>query len=67
MEQAHNTDLLLLDYNNETELTAVVNLVYLAARDYYRAEREYAGRIFAVGIDYDRKKKKQACKIEVLK
>ncbi len=30
----------LLRYNHETELTAVVNLAYLAARDQYRVERE---------------------------
>ncbi|MCD7885117.1 MAG: ATP-binding protein [Lachnospiraceae bacterium] len=37
---AHNTETPLLDYNNETELTAIVNLVYLAARDSYYVERE---------------------------
>lgn len=40
LEMAHNTEVLLLHYNNETELTAIVNLVYLAARDQYRIERE---------------------------
>lgn len=40
LEQAHNTEIPLLSYNNETELTAVVNLVYLAARDTYWVERE---------------------------
>lgn len=40
LEQAHNTEVPLLSYNNETELTAIVNLVYLAARDTYRVERE---------------------------
>lgn len=40
LEFAHNTEIPLLDYNHETELTALVNLVYLAARDYYRIERE---------------------------
>ena len=40
LEFAHDTEVPLLSYNNETELTAVVNLVYLAARDYYRVERE---------------------------
>ena len=40
LELAHNTEVPLLSYNNETELTAVVNLVYLAARDQYRVERE---------------------------
>ncbi len=37
---AHNTEVPLLSYNHETELTAIVNLVYLAARDRYRVERE---------------------------
>ena len=39
-ELAHDTEVPLLSYNNETELTAVVNLVYLAARDNYYVERE---------------------------
>lgn len=34
------TETPLLDYNDETELTAIVNLVYLAARDTYYVERE---------------------------
>ena len=29
-----------MEYNHETELTAIVSLVYLAARDSYRVERE---------------------------
>jgi len=37
---AHNTEAPILSYNSETELSAVVNLVYLAARDKYRVERE---------------------------
>jgi len=37
---AHDTEVPLLSYNNETELTAVVNLVYLGARNHYRVERE---------------------------
>ena len=40
LEFAHDTEVPLLNYNNETDLTAVVNLVYLAARDFYRIERE---------------------------
>lgn len=39
-EWAHDTEVPLLSYNNEADLTAVVNLVYLAARDNYRIERE---------------------------
>ncbi len=40
LEFAHNTESPILAYNNEIELSAVVNLVYLAARDRYRVERE---------------------------
>ena len=40
LEFAHNTETPLLEYNHETELTALVSLVYLAARDSYRVERE---------------------------
>jgi hypothetical protein len=37
---AHDTETPILSYNNEVELSAVVNLVYLSARDRYRVERE---------------------------
>ena len=37
---AHHTETPLLVYNNETELSAIVNLVYLAARDRYYVQRE---------------------------
>lgn len=40
LEYAHNTESPLLSYNNEAELTMIVNMVYLAARDSYRIERE---------------------------
>lgn len=40
LELAHDTETPILSYNHETELCAVVNLVYLSARDYYRIERE---------------------------
>ena len=120
---AHDTESPILSYNHETELAAVVNLVYLSARDRYRMEREdkagegfvdfifypvrmdedcmilelkvddtpkaairqiqekgyalrfkgklgeklkYTGRILAVGIGYEKKTKKHACKVEVL-
>ena len=32
LEYAHNTEVPLLSYNHETELSAIVNLVYLAAK-----------------------------------
>lgn len=120
---AHDTESPIFAYNSEIELSAVVNLVYLAARDRYRVEREdkageryvdfifyperkgadaiilelkidctpedaikqiknknyalrfkgklgenpkYTGKIFAVGISYNRKTKKHLCKVEVL-
>lgn len=37
---AHNTETPILSYNNEVELSSIVNLVYLSARDRYRVERE---------------------------
>ena len=40
IQYAHNTEVPILSYNNETELSAIVNLVYLSARDRYRVERE---------------------------
>ena len=123
LEFAHDTEAPLLSYNSEAELTALVNLVFLSARDYYRIEREdkagigyvdfmfypkktnedaiilelkvdhtpeeaiqqikdkkyalrlkgklgeesvYTGRVLAVGISYDKKNKRHACKVEVL-
>lgn len=32
LEYAHNTEVPLLSYNHETELSAIVNLVYLVAK-----------------------------------
>lgn len=50
---AHDTEVPLLSYNSEIELAAVVNLVYLAARDTYRVEREdKAGRGYVDFIFY---------------
>lgn len=40
LKYAHDTESPILSYNSEIELSAVVNLVYLAARDRYRVERE---------------------------
>ena len=37
---AHDTESPIFSYNSEIELSAVVNLVYLAARNEYRVERE---------------------------
>ena len=40
MKYAHDTESPLLQYNSESELTVLVALVYLSARDSYRIERE---------------------------
>lgn len=40
LEFVHDTETPLFSYNRENELTAVVNLVYLAARDSYFVSRE---------------------------
>jgi len=56
LQYAHDTEAPLLDYNNETELTAVVNLVYLSARDSYYVERENkAGQGYVDFIFYPEK------------
>lgn len=40
LKYAHDTESPIFSYNSEIELSAVVNLVYLSARDKYRIERE---------------------------
>ena len=68
LEQAHNTEVPLLSYNNETELTAIVNLVYLAARDIYKVEREdKAGKGYVDFIFYPERDKIADCIILELK
>ncbi|MCD8110304.1 MAG: ATP-binding protein [Clostridiales bacterium] len=53
LQFAHDSETPLLNYNHETELTAIVNLVYLAARDIYYVERESkAGQGYADFIFY---------------
>ena len=50
---AHDTESPILSYNSEIELSAVINLVYLSARDRYRVEREdKAGEGFVDFIFY---------------
>ncbi len=40
LQQAHDTETGMAGYNSEAELSAVVKLVYLAAREYYDIQRE---------------------------
>lgn len=67
LEYAHDTEIPLLNYNDETDLTAVVNLVYLAARDYYRIEREDKAGIGYVDFIFYPEDRKADCIILELK
>ena len=66
LEFAHNTESPVLSYNSEIELSAVVNLVYLAARDKYRVEREdKAGKGYVDFIFYPEWKNRDALILEL--
>ena len=57
LQYAHDMESPILSYNSEVELSAVVNLCYLAARDHYLVEREdKAGRGFVDFIFYPERK-----------
>ena len=64
--QIHNTESPIFSYNSEIELSAVVNLVYLAARDKYRVEREdKAGKGYVDFIFYPERKNGDALILEL--
>ena len=66
LQYVHNTETPILLYNNEIELSAVVNLVYLAARDRYRVEREdRAGKGFVDFIFYPYKENEKGMILEL--
>lgn len=68
LELVHDTEIPILSYNHETELAAVVNLIYLAARDTYRVEREdKAGKGYVDFIFYPETDKNADCIILELK
>ena len=68
LEYAHNTETPLLAYNNEAELSAIVNLVYLSARDIYDIHREdKAGKGFVDFVFYPKFNKTADCIILELK
>lgn len=67
LEYAHNTEAPLLSYNHETELTAIINLIYLAARDKYRVEREDKAGIGYVDFIFYPYNYKDTCLILELK
>lgn len=62
----HDTESPILSYNNEAELSAVVNLAYLAARDRYRVEREdKAGEGFVDFIFYPERRETDGIILEL--
>lgn len=62
----HDTETPILSYSSETELAAVVNLVYLAARDSYQVEREdKAGEGYVDFIFYPKRKGMDALILEL--
>lgn len=63
---AHDTESPIFSYNSEIELSAVVNLVYLAARNEYRVEREdKAGEGYVDFIFYPQYKNADAFILEL--
>lgn len=57
LKYVHDTESPVFSYNSEIELSAVVNLAYLAARDKYRVEREdKAGKGYVDFIFYPYRK-----------
>ena len=66
LQFAHNTESPIFAYNSEIELAAIVNLVYLSARDQYRVEREdKAGKGYVDFIFYPERKGADAFTLEL--
>lgn len=66
LKYAHDTESPILSYNSEVELSAIVNLVYLAARNDYRVEREdKAGEGFVDFIFYPNRRNMDAMLLEL--
>ncbi|SFC74996.1 AAA family ATPase [Butyrivibrio sp. YAB3001] len=66
LEQFHDTEAPILQYNNESDLSAIVNLAYLAARDRFDVQREdKSGKGFVDFIFYPRKNEKVGIILEL--
>lgn len=66
LKLAHDTESPIFSYNSEIELSAVINLVYLSARDKYRVEREdKAGEGYVDFIFYPERKGGDALILEL--
>lgn len=62
---AHDTESPIFSYNSEIELSAVVNLVYLAARNEYREREDKAGEGYVDFIFYPECKSADAFILEL--
>lgn len=67
LQYAHNTEAPILSYNNEAELSAIVNLCYLSARNKYRVEREDKAGKGLVDFIFYPKRRNEDCIILELK
>ncbi len=67
LEYTHDMESPLLYYNHETELTMIVNMAYLSARDQYRIEREDKAGIGYVDFIFYPIKRDDDCLILELK
>lgn len=68
LQQAHDTETGMTGYNDEAELSAIVRLVYLSARDAYDMEREDKSGVGYVDyIFYPKRDKTDDCIIVELK
>ena len=68
LSHVHDSEVPLWDYNRESELTAIVNLAYLSARDEYDIQREdRSGKGYVDFIFYPRYDRHADCIIVELK
>ncbi len=68
LHNVHNSEIPILQYNDENSLACVVNLAYLSARDYYRIEREEkTGKGYADFMFHPKRKNRTGFIIELKK
>ncbi|MDE6313455.1 MAG: ATP-binding protein [Lachnospiraceae bacterium] len=68
LEYVHDTEIPILQYNDENSLSCIVNLIYLNARDRYRIEREEkSGKGFVDFIFYPYDKSRPGIILELKK
>ena len=68
LHDIHNSEIPILQYNDENSLSCVVTLAYLSARDTYRVEREEkTGKGYAAFTFHPRRKNDTAFIVELKK